>query len=159
MKKFLIVLLALNAVPALALENMNANQVVATVTNIDMKIQTVSLTQDGMLSIILRDGGRELTEQLSEVTTSHLVYQAHMLASSVITVEHHVVVCMMIVSPMNMPFLSVARADGEFKKVLTSNNCATPTSIFPEARRDFAEATAVREALIVLATEAVARSN
>ena len=157
MKKFLMVLLALSAGPALAVAG--EGQVIATVTNVDMKIQAVTLTQEGTLTVVLRDGQRELTETLSRFTTQKLGYQASMLAKSKITTEHHLVVCMMIVSPYNMPFLSIAVEGGEFKKVLTSSNCATPTSIFPEARRDFAEATAVREALIILAQEALARAN
>jgi hypothetical protein len=162
MKKLILALaLLIQAAPAFASAD---SKVIASVSNITNKIQGVTLTEDGVVNVILRERHRPITQQLSEATAQRLNWLAVTLANAEITTEHRRVVCMMMVNPMFMPSLSIApynenKAEwesGEPKTVLTTSNCATPTAILPADGHDYATATALKEVLTVLATEALA---
>src|SRR4051812_5738379 len=104
-----------------------ASHIVAQLSSVDAQIATVSLTDEGILTVQNREGATTKVK-LSEKNQQSLLWASQMLSEADLTTDTHLMVCMMMVAPFSIQNLSVYDATtNKMKMVLSHRSCAIST--------------------------------
>ena len=128
---------------------------IAHVQGVNEVISSVSLMDSGTL-VVTRTNKMVKSFKLSTTNFLKLTYLADSLSTAQLSVEHKMVICMMILNPMYIRTLSVLdpKTD-EMRLILSPNSCAQSVVTRPASNSDVRDANELRETMIALASQAV----
>ena len=103
----------------------------AQINGVDMNIASIELESTGALKVTSVKG-KVKNLALSEKNQNTLLSEVKSLDSADLTTEKHVVICMMMISPLFRQDFTVFNSESNsLRVVLSSNSCATPEVIYP----------------------------
>ena len=123
-------------------------KVIAELSNVDTVIQSIALTDNGLLKV-QRNGTDVLTQQLSSSNSMRLLGAAEQLATAQLVTDHTQFTCKMIIVS---PSLSVEDTQtGDLRLVLSPQTCAVANKTHPEDANLDSAAKDLESKLIMLA--------
>lgn len=126
---------------------------IATLSPVDIKIKSVSLSQSGVLYIQKANGDYKQVRLTSE-NMQDLSSSASLLSQAEITTDERLVVCMMILPAFSRHTLSIWDTETPgMKVVLTTDSCAVPSFTHPKEDYYLLQAKVLKAQLMTLARQ------
>ena len=137
--------------------------IIASLSNFDTRMKSVTLDNQGQLTVVLHGQGDMIIQTVDVLTTDRLAELSKTLSKSEIVTDIHHILCMVVPDIRTLYTLKVGNysvntdlfQDGPMKTILTPSDCSVPSYTHPRDKKSRYNANILKNALRKLAEDSI----